>query len=332
MSSFEDFLSKLDPKDAKVVETAATRVVPKLPTASRRLNEILGGGLAYPRLHCIYGPFSTGKSTLLLQSIGIWQKEHNKVVGYVDVEGSLDKDHAANLGVNINELIIDTNKSSANVEKIVIKWLKAGIDVLVIDSISDLMPATFVDEKTGDLDESRKQIGAHAKAIKSLIDAIHFYNKNTLVVLISQVTNSFGTQHVEKIPHGGNKLEHGTTTMIRLTSSNSDAKQIKDKETGLPIARKVVAYTKKNKAGVQYRTAEYDLYYGGGLIGIDTIGELVDMCVDRDIIKKGGAWLTLPDESRVQGRDNLVNMVRVDDELRTELENLLDKEIDGGQE
>ena len=333
--SFQDFLSKLSPADAKKIETAATRKLEKIPVASRRLTLALDGGIGRGRITTIYGNFSAGKTMLTLQSMAMWQ-EMGLTCGFIDCEKTFDAAFAEKLGVNTDELIVDGSQSSGRVESILTPWLKAGIDVVAIDSISHIMPEVFVDEKTGELSGSRKQIGQHAKAISNLINGIHYHNENTAVILLSQTTTDLSGMHPEQKPHGGNKVEFGSSTMIRLTSSNSDAKQKKGfvykagVKQELPIGRTVTAFTKKNKAGPQHRTATYDIYYDGDFVGVDSVGELVDLSIEYGVLNQGGSWIKLDEERKWQGRDNLVKIVRSDTELEHELETKLNGVLSNG--
>lgn len=333
--SFQDFLNNLDPKDAKTIKTASDSRVVKLPLASRRLTKALDGGIPRGMITTIFGNFSAGKTMLCLQSIAQWQKM-GLVCGFIDCEGTLDGEFASRLGVDTDQLVVDGSKSSGKVEKIMNKWIKAGIDVIVVDSISDIMPETFVDDKTGDLSDSRKQLGQHAKAITSLMNGIHYANEDTAVILLSQTTTKIEQTYVKQVPHGGQKIGFGSSVMIKLTSSNTDAKQKKGTilkggvKQELPIGRTVDAFTEKNKTGPQHRTASYDIYYDGDFIGIDSAGELADLCVEYGVIEQSKSWFKLDDETRWQGRDNLVSAVRNDHELEERLEKLLE-DLDGGQ-
>lgn len=332
--SFEEFLSRLNPKDARSIKTAADARVVKIPTASRRLNLILNGGIPRGMVTTIYGNFSAGKSMLCLQSIAGWQKQ-GLVCGYIDVEGTLDGEYAKRLGVNENELVLGSSKSSGKVEEIITKWIEAGIDVIVVDSISDIMPETFVDDKTGELNSNRKQIGQHAKAITNLLNGVHFVNENTAIIIISQTTTKLEQTYVKQVPHGGNKVPFGSSVMIQLTSSNTDAKQKKGMivkggvKQEMPIGRTVKAFTEKCKIAPQHRTCEYDIYYDGDFVGIDAAGELADMCVEYGVINKSAAWFKLDEERKWQGRDSLVRAIRENDELEAELEALLQEVLNG---
>lgn len=334
--SFEDFLSRLDPKDAREIKTADKVETIRFPLASRRLTYALKGGIGAGRITTIYGNTSAGKTLLTLQTIALLQSM-GKVCGFLDVEGTFDEEFARKLGVNTSELVLDGSKSSVKVEKKARSWIRAGIDFVGIDSISDVMPEVHVDEKTGALSENRKQLGAHAKAITSLIHGIHYDNEKTAVVLLSQTTTKIEQTYTKQVPHGGQRVFFDSSTMIRLTSSNTDAKQHKgivqigNSKVEVPIGRKVEAFVEKNKIGPQHRTASYDIYYDGPNLGIDKVGELVDLGLDFAILEKGGAWYKLDADRRWQGRDALISAIKEDPDLEIELESKLNEAMYGGQ-
>lgn len=326
MTRFEDFLDKFEPKHKKELQFASDVKVEILPLASRTLTKALGGGIRRGTVTTIYGNPSAGKSMLAMQSIGLWQKQ-GLVCGYIDVEQTFDPGFAAKLGVNVDELIVSGSKSGARVTNTATDWLEKGIDVIVIDSISDILPEVFVD-KDGTVKnaEDTKQIGAHAKAITGMINSIHYANNNTAVILLSQTTTKIESTYVQQVPHGGKKTEFGSSQMIQLTSSPTDAKQIKglhrdgDILVERPIGRHVTVAVKKNKVGPQSGTAEYDIYYGGDNLGIDAVGELFDLAVDKLIIIKSSSWFKYDENHKWQGRGSAIDDIRENKDLREELE------------
>ena len=309
--AFEDFLASLDPKTAKRIKTAQDTEVIKLPLASYGITKALNGGIAKGRITLLYGNTSSGKSLEMMQTIGKLQKLGH-ICAWVDAEGAYEKQWAAKLGVNNEELILIQSKSSAKIENEIRPLLEARIDIIVIDSISDIMPEAFVG-KDGSMNEQgdRKQIGAHAKAITALVNGILYLNEETAVVLISQTTTQIEQTYVKQVPHGGKKIMFAASQVIKLTSSNTDAKQIKgDVYVGemvfqQPIGRSVDVLIEKNKLGPQHRVCSYDMYYAGPNPGIDIIGEVIDEAIKYDVIKKGGAWFNWLDK-KWQGRPAVV--------------------------
>lgn len=329
MSAFDDFVSKFDGKQRKELQFATGIKVEILPLASRTLTKALGGGIRRGTVTTIFGNPSAGKSMLAMQSVGMWQKQ-GLVCGYIDVEQTFDPAFAARLGVNTDELIVSGSKSGARVTNTATDWLEKDIDVIVIDSVSDILPEVFVD-KDGTVKnaEDTKQIGAHAKAITAMINSIHFANNNTAVILLSQTTTKIESTYVQQIPHGGKKIEFGSSQMIQLTSSPADAKQIKglhrdgDILVERAIGRSVEATVKKNKVGPQSGTAKYDIYYGGDNIGIDSTGELFDLAVEKLVVIKSQAWFNYGD-LKWHGRSAALEAIRENPELEKELEQAID--------
>lgn len=309
--SYADFIAKLNPKVAAGLKTAQETELVRLPLASYRLTNDLNGGIAKGRITLIYGSTSAGKSLLAQQSIAKWQKM-GLVCAYVDVEGTWEKGWAERLGVNNEELILIQAKSSGRIEKEITPLLESEVDILVIDSISDILPEVFVN-KSGEMNEQadRKQVGAQAKAITALLNGIHFINKTTAVVIISQTTTHFGQSYVEQIPHGGKKTEFASSQIIRLTSSASPNQQKKgevyigDRVLEVPIGREVEYLVKKNKLGAPFKANKYMLYYDGPKVGIDYTAEIIDDAVDLGVVRKSGAWFYYGEE-KWQGRDGMV--------------------------
>jgi RecA/RadA recombinase len=315
--AYEAFLATLDPAVAKTVRTAAETQTVRYPLASEGLTRLLDGGIVAGAVTTCYGNTSAGKSALFMESIGrLWQPQ-GLVCAYADVEGTYKKEWGARLGIDNESLIYVKSRSSGRLEKEIRPYLEKGVDILVIDSISDLMPEVFFD-KAGNLNEQdgRKQTGAHAKAITNLINGIHYINENTAVVLISQTTTFIGQTYVEQVPHGGKKTEFGSSVMIRLTSSNSAKAPIMgtvkrgDRLVEEPVGREVNAYLKKNKTGVPFRECNYNFYYQGDFVGIDRTAELVDYALELGVIE-GSKWFSFGDQ-KWQGKANTVAAIKAD--------------------
>lgn len=323
--TMDTFLSKLPPAFAKQIQMAKEIETHRLPLISKRLTRDLGGGIAKGRVTLIHGDPSAGKSAMVLQSIGQWQ-ESGLLCAFVDVEGTFDREWAERLGVDCDTLIIQqTSKSSGKVEKAILPLIRADIDVLVIDTISDIAPEAFVN-KEGELNDQddRKQMGAHAKAITALINGIHYYNENTAIILISQDTTKIANTHVEFIPHGGKKTLFAASQVIRLQSPKTDDNQIKGvvmingRPVNKPVARKVTYTINKNKLGPPFGSGLWHFYYDGDVVGVDSAQETVAMAIDEGIVKKVGAWLYYKD-GKYHGEPNFISEVRGDGELRERL-------------
>lgn len=344
--SYEDFVQGLDPKTAARVKTAAETEVVKYPLASRRLTASLGGGIAAGRVCTIFGNESAGKSLVSTQTIGMLQKQ-GLVCGYVDAEGSYEKGYGAKLGVNNKELAFTDYKPFKRAMDEFIPWIQGGIDVLVIDTVSALIPNDFVDldDKGGDhinLDKMKKMM-AHAKSTADMLRAIHMENEKTAVIILSQTTTSINQQmgYVEQVPHGGKRLGFDSSQIIRVTSSASDSNQIKgelqfgDNIIEKPIGREVDWFVKKNKLGRSHDTGKYNMYYAEGTInstkktvGIDRDQELIVMAGDYGILDTSSkGWYAYRDQKFRQ--KDLVSMIQNEPGFERELESAVHTAMTG---
>lgn len=338
---FAAFIESLDPSVAKDVKTASSTETIRYPLASDGLTEELGGGIVAGRVHLFYGDTSAGKSSLIMESIGFWQRM-GLVVGYADVEGTYTKEWGERLGIDNDRLIlIQGTKSSGRLEKKIVPLIQKGIDVLVIDSISDIMPEVFIDEKTKEMNDQdkRKQTGAHAKAITKLLGGILYENEKTAVICISQTTTYLGQNYVTQIPHGGKKMLFASTIIVKLNSSNTEGQQLTakiqrgDQLVEETVGRKVKAYVEKNKIGKQSGTAEYDFYYAGPKVGVDRIGEAFDKAHAVGVIVQSKAWYKWPSQDKnINGRPAFIKWLRNEPEmlelLKKETRMMLTGEVD----
>src|SRR5665647_18216 len=315
--AFEDFMEGLDATTVKRIRTAENTEIVRLPLASYGLTKALNGGIAKGRISLFYGVESAGKSLLLQESVALWQSM-GLVCAYIDVEQAYDKEWCARLGVNNAELLLVQAQSSAVIEESIRPLLENGVDVLIIDSISDIMPAVFF-KKDGSLNlpEDRQQLGAQARAITILINGMLVLYENTAIVLISQTTTYIGKTYTKQVPHGGKKVLFASSQIVKMTSSNTDGQQIKgsvyigDMAITKPIGRRVELLVEKNKLGPQHRTCEYDMYYAGDDVGIDKVGEVIDEAVAYKIITVSarGGWHTWG-ENKWQGRPMVVQFFK----------------------
>lgn len=335
--TYNDFISRLNPKVASAIRTAEEVEVERLEVASYGLTRALGGGIAKGRMSLVYGSTSGGKSALMIQSIGNWQRQ-GLVCGYIDVEGTYDKDWGARLGVNNKELILQGSRSSGKIEKEALPLIENEIDVLVLDSISDVLPEVFLGKDGAMNDQSdRKQIGSQAKAITALVNGFHYANKSTAIVLLSQTTTSINATYVEQVPHGGEKVKFASSQIVRLNSSPSPNAQIMgnihvgDSIINIPVARKVDFVVRKNKLGVPFGSGEYVFTYAGDRVGIDQAGEVIDVATSYGIVEKGGAWYNY-NGSKWQGKPNFAEQLNNEPGMLQELKQAIsDKEAGSGK-
>lgn len=320
MTDIEEVLSRLDPKIRKRVSYGNDITIEKQPMPVKSLTSALGGGLAYGRQTLVWGNKSAGKSSLCLQIIADAQK-NGKVCAWIDAEKSYDPAWAERLGVDNDSILVFQASSVNHITDISTKLMQSGVDVIVIDSISAGLGGVFFDKK-GDLKELEDtgQIGADAKAWSHAVKMMNHVNDNTLLILISQARASIAATHVEHIPTGGKSVLFYSSTVLRLTSSNSAKESIREtidvngSMSEEVVGRKVHWSVQYNKLSSSGKTGEYHFYFGRNPVGLDKYKDLVDECVKRGIIKKEGSWFTMFDE-KMQGEAAVIERVKESSEL-----------------
>jgi recombination protein RecA len=325
LTTIEEALAQLDPKLRKRLGPAVGIKTELQPTPSPGLNRALGGGLPYGRQVLLWGSKSSAKSSLCLQMIGMAQKE-GKLCAWVDAEMSYDEEWAKKLGVDTSQLIYSEARSINDMVDVGVALLNAGVDIIVIDSISSLLPAVYFEKDSTELKplDQTKQIGAESKDLKHAWLMLNYANnreKPALIIAISQARNNIQQTYTQAAPTGGLTTQFMSSTIVKLFSSSSDSQAIKgkvqigDKLIEQKIGRKVRWEVLNSKTSAPGDSAEYDFYYRGDYIGIDSTGDLVDTAEMLGFVNRTGAWYLLPDGSKVQGRDAFVNKVKEDKEL-----------------
>lgn len=317
----EDILSKLNPKTRKRLISAQEASTEKIKTPSISLNKALKGGIGVGRQTLIWGNKSAGKSSLCLQIVAEAQR-NGKVCAWVDAENSYDKDWAAKLGVDSEKLILSRAKSINEMTNVCVELMDAGVDLIIVDSISALLPAIYFEKDSEDLKnmENTKQIGSEAKDMTHAVKMLNYANENTTLVLISQVRKSFGAMYASNIPTGGEAVKFFSSTVVKLWSSDSDSNAIKgkiqsgDKLIESKIGRSVNWTIDYNKIGPPNMIGAYDFYYQGEEVGVDTVADLVDTAEELGILTKSGSWYDVFG-STVQGRKAVIDSVRKDTKL-----------------
>ena len=317
----DDILAKLDPKTRARVQSAQNVKVERQPTPSIGLNMALRGGLGYGRQVMVWGNKSAGKSSFCLQMIAVAQKK-GKTCAWIDAEDSYDQEWAELLGVDSGSLIHSKVKTINDMVDVSTKLMEAGVDIIVVDSISALLPAIYFEKDGNELKDLQdtKQIGAEAKDMTHAVKMLNYANKNTLLVLISQQRNQFGSMHASHIPTGGMAVKFFSSTVIKLWSSEAEANAIKagvkvgDKIIEQRVGRPVNWIIDYNKLGPPNLSGQYDFYYQGDTLGIDAVGETLDVAEMCGIVEKGGAWYTVNKE-RFQGRAKAVQYLRDNPEV-----------------
>jgi recombination protein RecA len=276
----------------------------------------LKGGFGYGRQVLVWGNKSAGKSSFCLQMIADAQK-NGKTCAWIDAEASYSADWAKKLGVDSEKLIYSSAKTINDMVDVATQLMDAGVDLIVVDSISALLPAIYFEKDSSDLKklEDTKQIGAEAKDMTHAVKMLNYANKNTLLVLISQQRNQFGSMHASHIPTGGMAVKFFSSTVIKLWSSEAEANAIKsgiqvgDKIIEQRVGRPVNWIVDYNKLGPPNLSGQYDFYYQGSTVGVDGVGEVLDVAEMMGIVQKGGAWYTVGEE-RFQGRSKTVEYLK----------------------
>ena len=279
-------------------------------TGSLGLDIALGiGGLPKGRVVEVYGPESSGKTTLTLHVIAEAQKMGG-TCAFIDAEHALDPGYAKKLGVNIDELLIsqpDTGEQALEIADTLVK--SEGIDLLVIDSVATLVPRA---ELEGEMGDSLPGLQARlmSQALRKLTSSIS--KTNTMVVFINQLRMKIGVMFGSpETTTGGNALKFYSS--VRLDIRRIGAIKDKDNIIGNQTRVKVV----KNKMAPPFKQVEFDIMYGEG---ISKIGEIIDLGVQADIIDKSGAWYSYKDEKIGQGRENTKQFLKDNPALLEEIE------------
>lgn len=318
-------MAQLDPKIRKRLSNGEGITTEMQPTPSAGLNRALGGGFPYGRQVLLWGSKSSAKSSLCLQMIGMAQKE-GKLCAWVDAEMSYDEEWAKKLGVDTSQLIYSEARSINDMVDVGVALLQAGVDIIVIDSISSLLPAVYFEKDSDELKalDQTKQIGAESKDLKHAWLMLNYANnreKPALVVAISQARNNIQATYTQAAPTGGLTTQFMSSTIVKLFSSSSDSQAIKakipvgDKLIEQKVGRKVRWEVLNSKTSAPGDSAEYDFYYRGDLIGIDSIADLVDTAEMLGFVNRTGAWYQLDDGTKLQGRDAFINKVKEDKDL-----------------
>jgi len=326
--TIEDILSQIDPKLRKNIGAASKVEVEKQKTPSIGLNSYLDGGLAYGRQILIWGNKSAGKSSFCQQLVSMAQKE-GKLAAWIDAEQSFDPTWATRLGVDVDNLIYSGSRTINEMVDVGTQLMYAGVDIIVVDSISALLPAIYFEKDSNELKqlENTKQIGAEARDMTNAVKMLNYANnqtKQTLLILISQQRNQIGAMYVSHAPTGGHAVKFFSSTVIKLWSSESDNQAIKDKiQSGDKLIEKKIGRSVSwnidfNKTGPNFGSGQYDFYFAGDRIGIDNVAETVDIAEMSGKIERSGAWYTVLGE-RFQGRAKVVDWLRNNPEKAEEL-------------
>ncbi|MGL4807081.1 MAG: recombinase RecA [Bacteroidales bacterium] len=283
-----------------------------IPSGSIGLNMALGvGGYPRGRVVEIYGPESSGKTTLAIHAIAEVQKQGG-IAAIIDAEHAFDRFYAEKLGVNVEELLIAQPDSGEQALEIAEQLIRSSaVDLVVIDSVAALTPKAEID---GEMGENKVGLQARlmSQALRKLTGIIN--KTNTTCIFINQLREKIGVMFGNpETTTGGNALKFYASVRldIRKASAIKDAKD-SDEQTGNQVRVKVI----KNKVAPPFRKAEFDIMFGEG---ISRTGEIIDIGVDKEIIKKSGSWFSYGDTKLGQGREAAKATLRDNPELMEEL-------------
>ncbi len=282
-----------------------------IPTGSLLLDIATGiGGLPKGRIVEMYGPESSGKTTLALHAVAEAQKAGGEAA-FVDAEHALDPVYAANLGVDIDSLLVSQPDNGEQALEIVEALARSGaLDLIVVDSVAALVPRAEIDDDMGD-----SHVGLHARlmsqAMRKLTAVIS--KSNTVIIFINQLREKVGVTYGNpEVTTGGRALKFYSTMRIdvrRVESLKCTGGEFVGSRTKVKIV--------KNKVAPPFKTAEFDIMYGEG---ISRVGEVLDSAVSLNIVKKSGAWFSYNGERLGQGRDNVKNLLKTNTALCEEIE------------
>ena len=292
------------------MSSKAVESVPVIPTGSITLDQALGiGGYPKGRVIEIFGPESSGKTTLAIHAIAEAQKAGG-IAAFIDAEHAFDSTYAQKLGVDIDELLISQPDNGEQALEIADHLIRSSaIDIVVIDSVAALTPKAEIE---GEMGEAKMGLQARlmSQALRKLTASIS--KTGTVCIFINQLRDKIGVVYGNpESTTGGNALKFYASIRIDIRK----ASVIKDGEEQLGARAKVKIV--KNKLAPPFRRAEFDIMYGEG---ISKIGEIIDLGVDKGIIKKSGSWFSYGDQKLGQGRDAVKELLKGNDALREEIE------------
>jgi recombination protein RecA len=291
-------------------DNATARDIDAISTGSIGLDVALGiGGVPRGRVVEIYGPESSGKTTLTLQVVAEAQKKGG-TAAFVDAEHALDPTYAEKLGVNVDELLVsqpDTGEQALEITDMLVR--SGAVDVVVVDSVAALTPKAEIEGEMGD-----SHMGLQARLMSQALRKLtaNIKRSNTLVIFINQIRMKIGVMFGSpETTTGGNALKFYSS--VRLDIRRIGAIKKGDEVIGNQTRVKVV----KNKVSPPFKMAEFEILYGGG---ISREGEIIDLGVQHGMIEKAGSWYSYGDDRIGQGKENVREFLKSNPEVSAEIE------------
>ena len=284
--------------------------VESIPTGAMALDRALGvGGLPRGRIVEVYGPESSGKSTLAMHAVAEAQR-NGGICAYIDAEHAMDPVYARAIGVNVDDLLIsqpDTGEQALEISDMLIR--SGALDVLVIDSVAALTPRAEIEGEMGDT-----HVGLQARLMSQALRKLTatLSKSRTIAIFINQLREKIG------VVYGSPEVTPGGRALKFYASVRIDIRRIESIKDGTEVVgNRTRAKVVKNKCGAPFRTAEFDIMYGQG---ISREGSLLDVAVELGLIKKAGAWFTYEGEQLGQGRENVKQFLRESPQLMAEVD------------
>lgn len=295
--------------------------VDAIPTGALSLDVALGiGGIPRGRIIEIYGPESSGKTTLAQHIVAECQKKGG-IAAFVDAEHALDPEYARNLGVDVDNLLIsqpDTGEQALDITEELVR--SGAVDIVVVDSVAALVPKAEIE---GSMEDQQMGLQARlmSKALRKLTGIIG--KTNTTVIFINQLRMKIGVMYGNpETTTGGNALKYYASVRLEI-------KRVEGlKGDGEDIGNHVRVRILKNKVAPPFRTAEFDIIFGKGIC---KIGNILDVAVDLDIVKKAGSWFSFNDDKLGQGRDKAKEFLAANPEILNQVETLVREKLSANE-
>ena len=288
----------------------AHMAIESIPTGALALDMALGiGGLPRGRIVEIYGPESSGKTTLATHVVAEAQR-NGGTCAYIDAEHAMDPIYARAIGVNVDDLLIsqpDTGEQALEITDMLIR--SGALDVIVIDSVAALTPRAEIEGEMGDT-----HVGLQARLMSQALRKItgNLSKSNTICIFINQLREKIG------VIYGSPEVTPGGRALKFYASIRIDIRRIESIKDGTEIVgNRTRAKVVKNKVGSPFKQAEFDIMYGQG---ISREGSLLDVAVELEFVKKAGAWFTYEGEQLGQGRENVKNFLRENPQMMAEID------------